>query len=80
MEQGEYFGEQAILYGSRRTATVAAKGDAICLSIEGEQLTKILGNNLQQVLYINTVKIAIEKDRTLQVLTKEQRERLEEFV
>jgi CRP-like cAMP-binding protein len=66
------------LYGSRRTATVTAKGDTICLSIEGEQLTKILGNNLQQVIYMNTVRIAVDKDRSLQVLTTEQRERLEE--
>ena len=77
MEKGEFFGELALLHGGTRTATVTAiEGDAICLSIGREDLRKVLGNHLQQIIYVNTMRIALERSQFLRRLTKEQRDKL----
>lgn len=74
MTKGDYFGEIALLYNSRRTATITALGDVKVISIGRQALIEILGSNLQQVLYRNTLRIAIEKSQTLKILSKEQKE------
>lgn len=69
---GEYFGEQALLYGTMRTATVAAVTKVKCLIVSREDLTKALGNQLSQIIYKNTLKMAFEKSRLINSLTNEQ--------
>ena len=77
MEKGDFFGELALLHGGTRTATVTAiEGEAVCLSIGREDLRKVLGNHLQQIIYVNTMRIALERSQFLRRLTKEQRDKL----
>jgi len=75
--KGDFFGEQALLYGSTRTATVTAVGgEAKCLSIGRVDLVQVLGNQLQHIIYRNTQRIAFEKNPTLKRLNKQQCEKL----
>jgi len=77
MEKGEFFGELALLHGGTRTATVTAiEGDAVCLFIGRQDLRIVLGNHLQQIIYVNTMRIALERSQFLRRLTKEQRDKL----
>ncbi|OMJ70240.1 hypothetical protein SteCoe_31838 [Stentor coeruleus] len=72
--KGFYFGEQALLYASLRTATVTAIDCVKCVAISGKELNDLLGNKLQDIIYENSVRIAIEKSSVLQKLTKGQAE------
>ncbi|CAG9330353.1 unnamed protein product [Blepharisma stoltei] len=72
MNAGEYFGDQALLYGSARTATITANGNVTCIAIGREKLIRVLGNNLHQIIYKNSQKIAIDKSKSLSQLTTEQ--------
>ena len=74
MSVGEYFGEQALLYGTPRTATVTAIGDVKCLVINRNDLALALGNQLSQIIYRNSIKIAFEKSRILNTLSSGQKE------
>ncbi|OMJ93134.1 hypothetical protein SteCoe_3952 [Stentor coeruleus] len=76
MGKGFYFGEQALLYVSPRTASVTAVDCVKCLAISGKELNELLGNKLQDIIYENSVRIGIEKDPLLQKLTKFQAESL----
>jgi CRP-like cAMP-binding protein len=38
MEKGEFFGEQALLYHTTRTATIIADGEVQCLTISAKAL------------------------------------------
>lgn len=69
---GEYFGEQALLYGTMRTATIAAVTKVKCLIVSRDDLTKALGNQLSQIIYKNTLKMAFEKSRLINSLTNDQ--------
>jgi cGMP-dependent protein kinase len=72
MTKGDYFGEQALLYNCLRTATIEAVSTVICVSIDRESLSNALGSQLQQVIYKNSIKIAIEKSVFLGSLTEDQ--------
>jgi cGMP-dependent protein kinase len=72
MNPGEYFGEQALLYNSARTATVTADTEVECLTISREALTTALGSALQQVIYKNSLKIGLERSVIIKMLNKEQ--------
>jgi cGMP-dependent protein kinase 1 len=74
MGKGFYFGEQALLYSSVRTATVTAIDDVKCVTISGEKLTKVLGNQLYDIIFTNSIRISLEKNKILQKLTKFQSE------
>jgi cGMP-dependent protein kinase len=76
MYKGEFFGEQALLYNCPRTATITALGDVKCIAISREKLTKVLGSQLQQLIYKNSQMMTIDKSPILNKLTKEQAERL----
>jgi cGMP-dependent protein kinase 1 len=73
MTTGEYFGEQALLYNTTRTATVLSIGTVKCLAISREDLTRALGDQLSQVLSENSLLISLEKSRLLGSLSLEQR-------
>mmetsp|Transcript_32647 Transcript_32647/g.56756 ORF Transcript_32647/g.56756 Transcript_32647/m.56756 type:complete len:908 (+) Transcript_32647:2585-5308(+) len=72
MSKGESFGEQALLYDTLRTATITALSDVKCASIGREMLVQVLGNNLQEIIYQNSVRIALEKSSYLGKLNKHQ--------
>ena len=76
MEKGDYFGEQALLYNTTRTATVTAVDNVRVLSIGREQLREVLGTSLQRIIYRNTQRIALDKSEILSKLTLEQKEKL----
>jgi cGMP-dependent protein kinase len=72
MGKGFYFGEQALLYASPRTATVTAVDHVKCVAISGGELTELLGNKLQDIIYRNSITISVEKNEVLRKLTKGQ--------
>lgn len=70
--KGQYFGEQALLYDTPRTATVIAGSDVKVLSIAREALMIILGERYEYILYHNTQLIAIDKSSVLKSLSSSQ--------
>ena len=74
MEKGDFFGEQALLYGTLRTATVTAVRNVSVLTLHRENVTKVFGTSFEKVLYKNTQRIAFEKSRVLKDLSAKQRE------
>ena len=76
MTKGDFFGEQALLYGSARTATVTATSEVTCVALNREELASSLGASLQHIVYRNSMKIAFEQNARLKKLTKQQTESL----
>ena len=76
MHKGEYFGEQALLYNTLRTATVTAEDTVRVLSVGREQLVEVLGTSLQQLLCKNSLRIAFDQNDHLNKLTHDQKEHL----
>ena len=76
MEKGNFFGEQALLYNTVRTATVTAKTEVKCVAISRNKLTIALGKQLQQIIYQNTKIIAFEKSEPLKRFTKKQQNKV----
>lgn len=76
MTKGDFFGEQALLYGTTRTATITAIKNVSTLSLHREHVVKVLGNQLQQVIYKNTQRMAMEKSPAFKDLTTKQREQI----
>jgi cGMP-dependent protein kinase len=76
MEKGDFFGEQALLYNSMRTATITAVTEVKCVAIGRNKLNTALGSQLQQILYRNSIMIAFEQSEYLSRLQKSQKIRL----
>ncbi|CAG9314860.1 PKG_12 [Blepharisma stoltei] len=74
MSRGDYFGEQALLYNSVRTATIAVVTKATLLYIGRDDLARALGSHLQKIIYKNSQRIALESSSFLKSLTKAQEE------
>ena len=72
MNRGDFFGDQALLYNSVRTASIIAMTEVKCISIKREKLTDALGSNLQQIIYQNSKRIALENSEILSSLSSEQ--------
>ena len=69
---GEFFGEQALLYTNQRTATVTALSQISVLSIGGEDLIQVFQSKLQDVIYKNSQRIAMEHNSVFCCLTNQQ--------
>jgi cGMP-dependent protein kinase 1 len=76
LTKGEYFGEQALLHQSPRTATIIAGTDLTLVSIGRETLIQVLGDKLECILYRNSQLMAIDKSSFLRSLSPSQVELL----
>ncbi|OMJ75567.1 hypothetical protein SteCoe_25263 [Stentor coeruleus] len=76
MSRGEFFGEQALLYNCVRTASVVGITDVKCVALGRDRLTKVLGSQLQQIIYQNSKRMAIDRSEVLSKLDSEQISRL----
>lgn len=76
MGRGDFFGEQALLYNSVRTASIMAVSDVKCVALGRDRLTKVLGSQLQQILYQNSKRMALDKSENLSKLDSDQSSRL----
>ena len=76
MEKGSFFGEQALLYNTVRTATITAVTESKCVAISRNKLNAALGKQLQQIIYQNTKIIAMERSDVLNCLSKKQQTKL----
>ena len=72
MKKGDFFGEQALLYNSMRTATITAITEAKCVAIGRNKLNAALGSQLQNIIYHNSKLIALEKSKIFNKLEKSQ--------
>mmetsp|Transcript_10577 Transcript_10577/g.20378 ORF Transcript_10577/g.20378 Transcript_10577/m.20378 type:complete len:883 (+) Transcript_10577:129-2777(+) len=69
---GEFFGEQALLYNSVRTATVSAVDACTCLAIGRQILEQALGSHLEKTVYRNSMRIALDSSPVFSHLTQDQ--------
>ena len=74
IHKGDYFGEHALIYNLPRIATVIAATEVKLISIGREKLLEALGKNLEDILYRNSQRIALERSTTLKSLSVNQRE------
>lgn len=74
--KGEYFGDQALIYNSPRTATCIAVSQVKCLSIDRKSLNSALGSQLQHIIFKNTQSIIINNNLYLNKLSEFQADRL----
>ena len=72
MSRGDFFGEQALLYNTERTATVTATTATQLLSLGRDHLVHLLGDQLQHIIYKNSQRMALEKSPYFASLTKQQ--------
>lgn len=72
LNEGNFFGEQALLYKTKRTATVEAVDKVSLLSLKSDDLVNVLGTELQNVIYKNSQRMSMEKSAILSKLTKKQ--------
>ena len=76
LAKGEYFGEQAVLYNTNRTATVTSVNKVKVLSFGREILTSAIGQHLNYILYQNSLRIAFDSCQYLKGLTPKQKEEI----
>lgn len=79
MYRGDFFGEQALLYNTPRTASIIAAENVKCLAIGRDRLKKVLGSQLQNIIYRNSVVMSFDKSSVLK-FTAEQVARVIENV
>lgn len=72
MGRGDFFGDQALLYNSARTASIIAITDVKCVGIGRDRLTKVLGTHLQQIIYQNSKRMALDRSPVLSKLDVDQ--------
>ncbi|CAD8213308.1 unnamed protein product [Paramecium octaurelia] len=70
------FGEQALYEKSVRGATVKAETEVKCVALGRENLTKILGDKIQLIIFNNIMRWSFEKSVVLKQLTKIQLEKI----
>ncbi|CAD8075753.1 unnamed protein product [Paramecium primaurelia] len=70
------FGEQALYEKSVRGATVKAETEVRCVALGRENLSKILGDKIQLIIFNNIMRWSFEKSEILKQLTKIQLEKI----
>lgn len=76
MTKGDSFGEQALYYKTVRSCSVKADTEVKCLALGRDVVTKILGDQIQVIVFKNTMRWAFEKNRKLMKLTLSQIEKI----
>ena len=74
--KGECFGEQALFFNSPRTATIKAIDEVVCIGINSDTLTTVLGNKLQTLIHKNTLRLAFKSNPYLKKLSRLQEDLL----
>jgi len=69
---GDYFGEQALISGSPRTALISAITDTHLLFLSRQSLQQVLGERLPLILYRNSVLMAFAQHKVLSKLRQRQ--------
>lgn len=72
--KGEFFGEQALLYHTPRTATLTAAESCKLLGLSRVHLEGLLGKMTKSTLYMNVIRISMQKSETLKRLRESQYE------
>ncbi|CAD8072813.1 unnamed protein product [Paramecium primaurelia] len=70
------FGEQALYEKSKRGATCVAETEVKCVALGRENLTKILGDKVQIIIFSNIMRWSFEKSEVLKQLSKIQLEKI----
>ena len=73
---GELFGEQALMNGGRRTATVRTVTATVLWKIEKLELVFVLGDHLDRIMYRNCVRMAFDGNPILSRLSSQQKEKI----
>ena len=73
---GDCFGEQALLYDGVRTATVSAITELKLEAVPKQVLYRLFGATLDDFIYTNTARIALDRSPALKSLTSTEKERL----
>ena len=60
LHEGDYFGEQALLTNEPRKATVRAKTECICLTLDSDTFIKLFGKDKLNVKFVKRSAIAAE--------------------
>jgi len=78
LRDGDFFGEQALLYGLLRTASVNASSPAgvKCLCLHQSVLEGNVGKIVYQAIFRNTQRIALDRSHYLGHLSEEVKDRL----
>ncbi len=76
MTKGDSFGEQALYYKTVRSCSVKAETEVKCLALGRDVLTQILGDQIQVIIFKNTMRWAFEKNRKLMKLMISQVEKI----
>lgn len=76
LKAGDFFGEQAILYGGIRTASIVAASELHCIALEKRFVFSIFSTQLDQFIYQNSMRIALDRSKYLQGLSWIQKERI----
>ncbi|EAR92057.2 CGMP-dependent kinase 9-1 (macronuclear) [Tetrahymena thermophila SB210] len=77
LQGGDSFGETALLQGvHKRAMTVKAQSDVKCLALGRDVLTRILGDQVEVIIYKNISKWSLERLEGYQGFTKSQKEKL----
>lgn len=75
---GKSFGENSLLEAqlAKRSATIIAKTESICLSLPRELLLKIFGQDVQAISLLNCLRSRVSQSSVLSRFTRTQQERL----
>jgi cGMP-dependent protein kinase len=80
MGKGDSFGEQALYYNTKRSCSVKAETEVLCLSLGRDILVSVLGNKVQLITFKNMIKWSFERSDHLCKLTKQQIEKVSDNI
>jgi CRP-like cAMP-binding protein len=76
--EGAFFGENALLESTKakRSATIAARTEVVCLSLPRQLLMEIFGQDVQSISLTNFARASLRKSPVLSKFTRTQQERI----